>query len=321
VTGRLQDAYDVLLVDLDGVVHLGDEVLSAAPAALAAARAAGLRIRFVTNNAARTAEQVADRLSGFGVEAEPSEVVTSSAVAARVLADRLPRHAPVLVVGGDGLRRPVAETGLCPVASADDDPVAVVQGWSPDLTWSLLAEGALAVRRGAWWVATNADATLPSPRGPLPGNGSMVAAIRHATGREPDVVGKPAPDMFAVAAHDAHARSPLVVGDRLDTDIAGAVAAGLPSLLVLTGVSTVRDLLDAPPQLRPTYVGRDLSALEGPAVVIDSDETARGVTAGDGLDPLREACRRTWAGDADADAAAEELGIDSRSRPTARTAT
>jgi HAD superfamily hydrolase (TIGR01450 family) len=262
VTGRLQDAYDVLLVDLDGVVHLGDEVLSAAPAALAAARAAGLRIRFVTNNAARTAEQVADRLGGFGVEAEPSEVVTSSAVAARVLADRLPRHAPVLVVGGDGLRRPVAETGLCPVASADDDPVAVVQGWSPDLTWSLLAEGALAVRRGAWWVATNADATLPSPRGPLPGNGSMVAAIRHATGRKPDVVGKPAPDMFAVAAHDAHARSPLVVGDRLDTDIAGAVAAGFPSLLVLSGVSTRKEADGAPPECRPTFVGADISALQ-----------------------------------------------------------
>jgi HAD superfamily hydrolase (TIGR01450 family) len=285
--------YDALLVDLDGVVRLADEAVPGAVEALAGAREAGARVMFVTNNAALTTADVADGLCAIGVRAEAGEVLTSSMAAADSLAARLPAGAPVLVVGGTGLRGPVLDVGLTAVARADEDPVAVVQGWSADLTWALLAEAAVAVRGGALWVATNLDATLPSPRGPLPGNGAMVNAVVMATGREPEVVGKPGPALFETAVRGLAAARPLVVGDRLDTDIAGANAAGLPSLLVLTGVSTRADLVDAPVEHRPTYVAADLGALAAPAV-----EITGGGRAEDGLDELRQQCREAWRRDA-----------------------
>lgn len=287
----LLTSYDALLVDLDGVVHLGPRPVPGAAEALSQARAAGLHIVYVTNNASRTAAEVAASLTSFGVDATAEEVLTSSMAAADELAGRLPPGARVLVAGGPGLREPVVQAGLVPVTSADDEPVAVVQGWSPDLTWALLAEAAVAVRRGAMWIATNTDATLPSPRGPLPGNGAMVAAVAFATGTEPVAVGKPQPGLFRSAAQRAGARRPLVIGDRLDTDIAGAGAAGFDSLLVLTGVSSPDDLVAAAPPLRPTYVGHDLAALAGPAIAITGDGAAD-----DGLDELRARCRATWDG-------------------------
>lgn len=281
--------HDALLVDLDGVVRLADQPIPGAAEALAGARAAGARIMFVTNNASMTPSDVASGLRGLGVPADANEVLTSSMAAAQLLADRLPAASRVLVVGGAGLRGPLETHGLTPVSRADDDPLAVAQGWSPDLTWALLAEAAVAVRSGAVWIATNRDATLPSPRGPLPGNGAMVATVVMATGREPEVVGKPGPALFEAASKALAARSPLVVGDRLDTDIAGANAAGMSSLLVLTGVSTAEDLIAAPPAHRPTYVGADLRALAAPAARITD-----GVTLHDGLDDLRERCRVAW---------------------------
>ena len=288
--GSLLARYDALLVDLDGVVHLGDHPVPAAAAGLDAARAAGLSVVFVTNNASRTADDVVAALDRFGVPATSRDVLTSSMAAADVLSDQCAPGARVLVVGGEGLRRPLAEAGLSPVTTADDAPAAVAQGWSPELTWAQLAEGAVAIRNGATWVATNADATLPSPRGPLPGNGAMVAALRMATGREPLVVGKPAPTLFRTAAARCAATSPLVIGDRLDTDIAGAVAAGLPSLLVLTGVSSVRDLMAADPSMRPTYVASDLSTLDTPLAPIDD------AGAHDAYDDLRSRVRGAWNG-------------------------
>ena len=288
--GTLQDAHDALLVDLDGVVQLGPEPVPGAADALSAARTAGLTITFVTNNASRTPHQVAAALRDLGVQASDDEILTSSTASAALLAERLPAGSRVLVVGGDGLREPLRAHGLVPVSGADDEPVAVVQGWSPDLTWALLAEGAVAIRRGCPWVATNRDATLPSPRGPLPGNGAMVSAIAMATGVQPEVVGKPGRALFDAAVRRTGATRPLVIGDRLDTDIAGANAAGLDSLLVLTGVSGPDELVAAPPDHRPTFVGRDLSALVGPPTRI-LEETE----AGDGLDDLRKIARAAWA--------------------------
>ena len=234
--------------------------------------------------------QVAHSLCGLGVQADEAEVLTSSTATAALLAERLPPGSRVLVVGGDGLREPLRACGLVPVASADDEPAAVVQGWSPDLTWALLAEGAVAIRRGCPWVATNRDATLPSPRGPLPGNGAMVSAVAMAAGAEPEVVGKPGRALFDAAVRRTGAARALVIGDRLDTDIAGANAAGLDSLLVLTGVSGPDDLLKAAPEHRPTYVGRDLSALLGPLAPITGEGRAD-----DGLDDLRGRARASWA--------------------------
>jgi glycerol 3-phosphatase-2 len=261
----LAQVYDVALLDLDGVVYLGPEPVPHAAQALARARALGMRLAFVTNNAARTPQSVAKHLSELAIPAEPDEVVTSAQAAAHYLADRLPAGARVLVVGTVGLHDALTERGLIPVASADDgDVAAVVQGFSPTIDWANLAEGAVAIGRGVPWVATNLDPTVPSPRGPLPGNGSLVAALRHATGAQPVATGKPEPAMHRESVQRSHALRPIVVGDRLDTDVEGAMAAGCASLLVLTGVTRPADVIHAPPRQRPSYLGRDLRALLHP---------------------------------------------------------
>lgn len=253
--------FDVALLDLDGVVYIGASAVPGAAEALAAVRARGMRLAFVTNNAARPPQAVADHLTELGINALADEVITSAQAAARYLAELLPAGAPVLVVGTVGLDEALKERGLRPVHTADDDPAAVVQGYSPTLDWALLAEGCVAILRGLPWVATNVDPTVPSPRGPLPGNGSLVAALQRATGVTPTVTGKPDPHMHLETVRRTQARSPIVVGDRLDTDIEGANAAACPSLLVMTGVTTSRELLHAPPIHRPTYLAPDLAGL------------------------------------------------------------
>jgi glycerol 3-phosphatase-2 len=254
----LAQEHDCLLLDLDGTVFRGHEPTTGAVETLATVRA---RILFVTNNASRGPDEVAQHLHAMGFAAKPDDVVTSAQSAAHLLADQLRPGAMVLIVGTDALAAEVRNVGLKPVRQWSDGPVAVVQGHSPQTSWPDLAEAALAIRSGALWVAANVDLTLPSERGLLPGNGSMVAALRAATDREPQVAGKPQPTLM----HDALARgdfhTPLVVGDRIDTDIAGAVAAGLPSLLVLSGVSTAGDMLRAAVWERPNYVATDLRSL------------------------------------------------------------
>jgi len=255
-------AYDIAIFDLDGVVYLGREPIDGAVEAIDALYRAGVPVAYATNNASRRADEVAALLDSLGVRARASEVVTSAQAAASLMAAKLPEGAPVYVVGGPALVAEVTEVGLTVVPDGGGRPAAVVQGYAPDVGWAQLAEASVAVRSGAWWVATNADRTLPSPRGPLPGNGSLVAALAHALERSPDViVGKPAPGLFRSAASKVSARRPLVIGDRLDTDIEGAVNAGMDSLLVLTGVSRPEDVLAAPPGLRPTWLAEDLRAL------------------------------------------------------------
>ena len=178
-----------------------------------------------------------------------------------MLADRHPRGSKVLVVGAEFLSESVHAVGLKPVRLAEDKPVAVVQGHSPDTGWRNLAEACIALRTGADWVACNVDSTLPTDRGLLPGNGAMVQALRTATGLEPRVAGKPKRPLLDEAVRRAGAARPLVVGDRLDTDIEAGVAAALPSLLVLSGVSTPADLLVAPVHQRPTHLAMDLRSL------------------------------------------------------------
>ncbi|MCW2538548.1 MAG: family hydrolase [Frankiales bacterium] len=260
----LCERYDVALLDLDGVVYVGAQVVDGASEALARARQLGMRLAFVTNNASRTAEQVAELLTTMGVPAEPSDITTSSHAAAHYLADQLPSGSAVLVLGTTGLIDAVTERGLRPVFSADDDPRAVVQGYSPDLGWRQLAEGCVAIRRGTPWVATNLDPTIPSARGPLPGNGALIAALRHATGVVPTATGKPDPTMHKESVLRSGAKRPVVVGDRLDTDIEGARRVGCDSLLVFSGVTTVEELLHAIPLHRPDYIGHDVAALLEP---------------------------------------------------------
>jgi len=186
----------------------------------------------------------------------------------------------------------------------------VVQGHSPSTCWSDLAEACLAIRAGALWVACNVDPTLPTERGELPGNGAMVAALRAATELQPLVAGKPQRRLLDQAAARLSLRRPLVVGDRLDTDVAGAHAAGMDALLVLTGVSRPAELLSAPPHLRPRYVAADLTALLRPAELSEiteqpdwlvelADGTATlsspdDAAARDALAALRALCAACW---------------------------
>ncbi len=303
----LAQQYDCLLLDLDGTVFRGQQATSGAVDTLAAL---DCRILFVTNNASRGAEQVARHLCDLGFTAEPADVVTSAQSAARLLAEQLPQGAKVLIVGTDALAAEINGVGLAPVRQWSDTPVAVVQGHSPETGWPDLAEAALAIRSGALWVAANVDKTLPSERGLLPGNGSMVAALRTATDREPQVAGKPSPVLMADALSRGSFHTPLVIGDRLDTDIAGANAANLPSLMVLCGVNTAEDAIWAIPEQRPDYLAEDLRALTADAdtlrvgphagwsVELDSSSVmvrSTGEDPGDALSLVRAIAAAVWA--------------------------
>lgn len=258
MSDTLSGLHDALLVDLDGTLIRGSEPI---PGAAEALEKSGLPVVYVTNNASRAPADTASHLRELGFSARPSDVMTSAQAAVVMLADHVEPGARVLVVGHDSFRQLAREAGYAVVLSADDAPEAVVQGLSRELTWGDLAEGCLAIRRGVPWVASNTDTTLPTERGLLPGNGSLVAALRAATDREPIVAGKPAAGVLTAAAALVGATRPLVVGDRLDTDIEGAVAAGMPALMVLTGVHGPSDLLAAAPRRRATHLAQDLSAL------------------------------------------------------------
>ncbi|GAC55995.1 hypothetical protein GOHSU_02_01400 [Gordonia hirsuta DSM 44140 = NBRC 16056] len=257
--------YDALFFDLDGTLYQGYTPLPGARELVAEHAATSY---YVTNNASRSAAQVVDHLAELGFAATPQQVITSAQVGAALAADRLPPGSKILVVGAPALRELVAEAGLVPVDSADDRPAAVIQGHSPETGWAQLSEAALAIRNGALWIATNTDTTLPTERGLLVGNGSMVAAVASATEELPQVAGKPAAPIMREALARSNSRRPLMIGDRLDTDIEGADAVGIDSLLVLTGVTTARALLAAPPHQRPTHVVGALTGLDRPAEVL-----------------------------------------------------
>jgi HAD superfamily hydrolase (TIGR01450 family) len=309
------DLFDTALLDLDGVVYVGPHAVYGVPETLAEVRRRGMSTAFVTNNAARTPQTVAAHLRELGVDADTEDVVTSAQAAATLVLERVGAGAAVLVVGGDGLRAALIERGMHPVTSADD-AVAVVQGFAPDVDWRSLAEGTFAVRSGLPWIAANLDSTVPTARGLAPGNGSLVGVIAQTTGIAPHAVaGKPELALHLESVRRSGARDPLVVGDRLDTDIEGANRAGVPSLLVLTGVATPADVLRAEPVQRPTYVAADLRAglLEAhPPVTRD----ARGWTCGaatvdpsgslhgSGIDALRAACVAAWSAEIDVEALA-----------------
>jgi HAD superfamily hydrolase (TIGR01450 family) len=257
----LDQTYDLAVLDLDGVVYVDDSAVPGATEALDRARRCGMRLAYITNNAARPPAAVAEQLRDLGVPAEETDVVTSSQAAARLLAAQVPAGSRVYVIGGDGLHAALRERGLEPVVAIDDEPAAVVQGYGPDMPWRQVIDGAILVRRGLPWVASNMDLTVPTRHGPGPGNGSLVNLVAQYAGRRPEVAGKPERPLFEETLARVGGDRPLVVGDRLDTDIDGARNVGWDSLLVMTGVTTLRDLATLPAGGRPTYLGADLGCL------------------------------------------------------------
>ena len=290
-------AYDVALLDLDGVCFAGEARVPYAADNVNAARAAGMRLSFVTNNASRAPQTVVDKLAANDIAAEASEIFSAAMDAAAMLAEHIEPGSTVLVLGGDGVRQALLDEGFHVTGSAQDRPVAVVQGWDPAVDWALLSEGVYAINAGALHVATNLDATLPTERGFALGNGSLVAAVVSASGKEPLAGGKPFPGIYTRALKRAGGTRPLAVGDRLNTDHVGARAAGIPGLHVLTGVSDARDVITAPATERPSFLHTDLRGLTEPhpepvRVVQDGQEwwqvgSRRARVVGSGLE-LRE---------------------------------
>ncbi|MEO7349560.1 MAG: HAD-IIA family hydrolase [Terrimesophilobacter sp.] len=260
------DGVDLVLADLDGVVYRGARAIPHAVESINRAGAAR-RVGYITNNASRTPESVAEQLSGFGLNATADDVVTSPQAAVRLLSEMVPVGSLVFAVGGEGLKVELENAGFAITESADDGPVAVIQGFSQDIGWMHLAEASYALQANGGlipWVATNMDWTLPTARGTAPGNGALVSAIHLAVGRLPVVAGKPEVAIFEEALHRFGGSKALFLGDRLDTDILGANRAGLDSVLVLTGIDRAKQVLAADPNSRPTYVLDDLRGLHEP---------------------------------------------------------
>ena len=259
-TAPLSTAYDLAMLDLDGVVYVGEHAVPGAAEHVRSTREAGMRVAFITNNAARAPEKVAAHLTGLGIDAVATDVVTSAQAAAHLLRASYGEGARVVLLGGPGLRSALLEAGLAPVG-VEDDAVAAVSGYGPDVLWRDIMRVAVRVRDGLPWVASNADGTFPTTFGMAPGHGVLVETLSRFTGVTPVVAGKPERPLLDETVRRVGGTRPLMVGDRLDTDIEGARNAGVDSLLVMTGVTGLLDRVAASPRLRPTYVASTLAGL------------------------------------------------------------
>nr|MBA3728902.1 HAD-IIA family hydrolase [Actinomycetota bacterium] len=255
----LAERYDAVLLDLDGVIYRGHAPIEGAAATLSRLRELGIPRLFLTNNSSRTPGEVARSLRTLGIEAEPKEVLTSGVATAALLRRQGLAGATAFVIGEAGVREPLEEAGLRLARGEPRTADLVVVGLDRSVDYAKLRTAALLLQRGARLVATNSDISYPAPDGLWPGAGAILAAVTTATGAVPEVVGKPERPLFREAAEATGATSPLVVGDRLETDVAGAEGMGWDSLLVMSGASTLADLIGLPHE--PTYIGRDVSSL------------------------------------------------------------
>lgn len=315
MTKALLSSFDALFADLDGVVYAGPHAIPGAPEALQGLEAAGVKLAYITNNASRSSATVAEHLRELGAPATSENVFGSAQAGAELLAGLVPAGSTVLVTGSATLTEQVRAQGLVPVASAEDKPAAVIQGFDPGLGWKDLAEAAFAITAGAVWVATNTDLTIPQARGIAPGNGTLVAAVAAATGKTPVVAGKPEAPLFTTAARHLGVERPLVIGDRLDTDILGGTNAGYATALVLTGVDSPASAMAAPSSMRPDFLVPSLAALYEPypevepldggfrcgaaSAQVSGGEVRIDSAEGD-LDGWRAACAAWWAAHPDA---------------------
>src|SRR5665647_1015853 len=270
--GSLIEDFDGIVCDLDGVIYRGHQAMPYAVESLLSALSSGVPVVYATNNASRSPDQVAAHLDALGLPGPGSRVITSAQAGARYLAQRCPGGSRVMAVGGPGVCLALKEAGLLPVSAAaistpttglDEPLTAVLQGYGAEVAWTDLAEVAYAVQAGALWVATNVDDTLPTERGMAPGNGALVGAVRQAVNVAPVVVGKPHTPLFelSVSVLGTSIDRTLAIGDRLDTDIKGATAAGMDSLFVFGGVHRWVDVVGAAQTARPRYVATDLRSL------------------------------------------------------------
>ena len=264
MTAKIWREFDVLLADLDGVVYEGSRAINGAPEAISELSKAGVSIGYVTNNSSRRPEAIAEQLAGFGVSVDPDDIIGSGKTGVELLATLIPAGSKVLVVGGEGLRARVLEGGFEIAQSSDDKPAGVIQGFAPDVAWKDLAEAAYSIQNGAKWVATNQDWTLPQEKGMAPGNGTLVSAVHTAVGELPLVAGKPESAIFNAAVKHFQAKAPLFIGDRIDTDITGANRAGIASVLVMTGVSTRKEVLGVKAEGRPSFIIGSMAELLKP---------------------------------------------------------
>ena len=262
----LIEGYDALFADLDGVVYEGGKAIEHAVETLGALGTQGLQIGYVTNNSSRKPQTIADQISGYGLTVIADQVVSSGQTGVELLKTLVPAGSKVLVVGGEGLRTYTEAGGFVLVEDSSQNPAAVIQGFSPDVSWKHLAEAAYSIQNGAKWVATNQDWTIPQERGIAPGNGTLVSAVHTAVGQLPLVAGKPEVAIFETAKQRFGSTRPLFVGDRIDTDILGANRSGIDSVLVLTGISQPKELLATKEDSHPTFVISDLRELLVPYI-------------------------------------------------------
>jgi 4-nitrophenyl phosphatase len=247
-----------ILLDMDGVLWRGTEAIGSVPTNLAAIAAKGLQAAFVTNNATLTVAQYQEKFRGFGAEVEAGQIFTSSNAAAHYLSEQHPNGGNVYVIGEKGLRQAMEDKGF---SLADKDCLAVVAGLDRELTYDKLRQATLLIRAGATFIGTNPDRTLPSSNGPVPGAGSILAALEAATDTKPVVIGKPGTAILeaAMAALGASPAETLMVGDRIDTDVAAGQKAGCQSALVLTGITSEQEASAWRPA--PEYIAADLATL------------------------------------------------------------
>jgi HAD superfamily hydrolase (TIGR01450 family) len=260
----LAEQFQGVVLDLDGVVYLGDQVVAAAPAALDQVRGLGVRVAFVTNNSYRPPDLVVEKLNRLGVKAATGEVLTSAQAAVRLLGGRDGLDGvKVMVVGGPGLRQALEGAGACLVDGQSwRDTEVVAVGFDPDLTYARVRDATLAIRAGARFVGSNPDTTLPTPEGFWPGAGATLALLRAATGVTPEVAGKPERALLDSAAAAIGAGPYLMVGDRSDTDLDGAHRLGWSTALVLSGVTRLVDLPDL--AVAPDHLLADVAGLLDP---------------------------------------------------------
>jgi len=249
-----------LILDMDGVLWKDSQPIGNLPSLFKKIKSLGLQVVLATNNATLSVAMYQQKLASLGVSLADWQIITSPQAAVYLLQKHFPAPCPVFILGEKGMHETLANAGY---AHSENASAAVVAGLDRTLTYDKLRTATLLINRGAKFMATNLDATLPTPQGPIPGAGAIIAALQTATGVQPLVAGKPQPTMYQLAFERLNLapHQTLAVGDRLETDIAGGIAANCQTALVLSGISTELEASQSP--YKPTLITRDLSELLG----------------------------------------------------------